>query len=44
VDTNGEAPLDGPDLIKNSVSLSGTIDANNDAALKALLYTADSSF
>jgi hypothetical protein len=44
VETGGEAPLDGPDLVKNSLSLVGTIDASNDAALKALLYTADSTF
>ena len=44
VDTGGEAPLDGPDLVKNTLSLSGTIDAAGDSALKALLYTADTGF
>lgn len=44
INSGGEAPLDGPDLIKNSVTLKGTINANNESPLTAKLITADSSF
>ena len=44
VDTGGEAPLAGPDLVKNTINLSGTIDAAGDAALKGILYSADTAF
>jgi hypothetical protein len=44
VQTGGESPLDGPDVIKNTISWKGTIDVNNDPALKAWLYTSDSQF
>lgn len=43
VDTGGEAPLDGPDLIKNTINLSGTIDTAGDPAFNAILLTADTS-
>jgi hypothetical protein len=44
VQTGGESPLDGPDLVKNTITLKGTIDASSDPAIKALFYTADTSF
>jgi hypothetical protein len=44
VQSGGEAPLDGPELVKNTLTLKGTIDTSNHAAVKAKLKTADSSF
>jgi hypothetical protein len=44
IQTGGEAPLDGPDLVKNTVTFKGTINATNEAAMKAKLITADSTF
>lgn len=44
VQTGGESPLEGPDLVKNTVTLRGTLDAAADAALKATLITADTTF
>jgi hypothetical protein len=42
--TGGETSLDGPDLVKNTVSFKGFIDVNGDPAMKALLITSDSTF
>jgi Phage tail tube protein len=44
IQTGGEANLDGPDIVKNTVTFKGTINAANEAALKGSLITADSSF
>jgi hypothetical protein len=44
IQTGGEAPLDGPDIVKNTVTFKGTINASNEAAMKAKLTTADSAF
>lgn len=44
VDTGGESPLDGPDLVKNTINLSGVIDPAGDPALKATLITGDTTF
>lgn len=44
IQTGGEAPLDGPDIVKNTVTLKGTINAANEAAMKAKLITGDSQF
>ncbi|GAC1530896.1 MAG: hypothetical protein NVS3B1_23580 [Marmoricola sp.] len=44
VQTGGESPLTGPDLVKNSVVFKGTIDAAADPALIAKLQTADTGF
>lgn len=44
VQSGGESPLDGPDAIKNTVTWKGTIDSAADPAMKALLYTADTTF
>lgn len=44
IQTGGEAPLDGPDLVKNTMTLKGTINAANEPALKASLITADAAF
>lgn len=44
VDTGGESPLDGPDLVHNTVNLKGTIDTAGDPALKGSLITADTTF
>lgn len=43
IDTGGEPNLDGPDLIKNTLKLKGTVDAASDPALKATLITADTT-
>jgi len=44
IQTGGEAPLDGPDIVKNTVTLKGTINATNEPAVKASLITADTTF
>ena len=44
VDTGGEAPLDGPDIIKNTVNFTGTIDAANDSAFRTYLITGETSY
>lgn len=44
VDTGGEASLDGPDLVKNTLNFTGTLDAAADPALKGTLITADTAF
>ena len=44
LDTGGEAPLDGPEIVKNTATFRGTIDAAGDAAFRAYLQTADSSY
>lgn len=44
IDTNAEPNLDGPDIIKNGLSLKGTVDAASDAPLKSTLITADTTF
>lgn len=44
IETGGEPPLDGPDLVKNTMTLKGTINATNEAPLTAKLITADSTF
>lgn len=43
IDSNAEPNIDGPDIIKNSLSLVGTIDAAADAPLKGTLITADAT-
>jgi hypothetical protein len=44
VDTGGEAPLDGPEIVHNTINLTGTIDAAGDSALKGNLITADTGW
>ena len=44
IDSNAEPNLDGPDVIKNSLSLTATVDAAADPAVKAALITADTAF
>lgn len=44
LDSNGEPNPDGPDLIKNTLTFTGTVDAAADPALKATLITADTTF
>lgn len=44
IDSNAEPNLDGPDIIKGSLTLKGTVDAAADPALKAVLITADTAF
>ena len=44
LDTGGEQGLDGPDIVKNTASFSGKIDAGGDTALKAVLITPDTTF
>ena len=44
IQTGGEATLDGPDIIKNTINLVGTIDVNNDPPMVAHLQTVDSAF
>ena len=44
IQTGGEAPLDGPDIVKNSVTLKGTINAANESPMSAFLTTGDSTF
>jgi hypothetical protein len=44
IDSNAEPNIDGPDIIKNSVTLKGTVDAASDPALKATLITGDTTF
>lgn len=39
--SGGEAPLEGVDIIKNTVMLKATLDAYGDAAAYGFLYTAD---
>ena len=43
IDSNAEPNLDGPDVIKNSLTLTGTVDAAADPAVKATLITSDST-
>lgn len=43
IDSSAEPSLDGPDVIKNTLALTGTIDAAADAPLKATLITADTA-
>ena len=44
LDTGGEAPLDGPEIVKNTATFKGTIDAANDAAFRAYCVTGDTSY
>jgi hypothetical protein len=44
LDSAGEPSLDGPDIIKNSLSFRGTVDAASDPPLKAILITGDATF
>ena len=44
LDSNGEPNLDGPDVIKNTLTFTGTVDAAADPALKATLITPDTTF
>lgn len=44
VQTGGESPLDGPDIVKNTIVWAGTIDAANDSPLKGWLYTGDTGW
>lgn len=44
IDSSAEPGLDGPDVINNTLALTGTIDAAADAPLKATLITADTAF
>ena len=43
IDSNAEPNLDGPDVIKNSLTLKGTVDNAADPAVKATLITADTT-
>lgn len=42
--TGGEANLDSPEIVKNTYTYKGTINAAGEAALKSSLITADSTF
>jgi hypothetical protein len=44
LDSNAEPNIDGPDIIKQSLTFKGTIDSASDAPLKATLITGDSTF
>lgn len=44
LDTGGEATLDGPEIVKNTLTFKGTIDSSNHPLLKATLITADTGF
>lgn len=44
VETGGESPLNGPDLVQNSIVLKGTINAAGNPALTAFLNSADTAF
>lgn len=44
IDSNAEPNIDGPDIIKNSLTLKGTIDAASDPPLKAVHITPDTTF
>jgi hypothetical protein len=44
VDTGGVPPLDGPDVLKNTIAMSGTVDSTPHASLSAVLITADTTF
>lgn len=44
VDSGGEANPDGPDLVKNTIKVSATLDTASDALLNATLITADTGF
>jgi len=44
IESGGEAPLDGADVVKNTVNLKATINTTNEPPLKAKLVTADSTF
>jgi hypothetical protein len=42
--SGGEAPLDGVDIVKNTIMLKGVLDANGDGAAYGVLDTLDSSY
>ena len=44
IETGGEAPLDGPDIVKNTVNFKSTINTSNGAPVGAKLITEDSTF
>lgn len=44
LDSNAEPNLDGPDVIKNTLTFKATVDSASDPALKATLITGDSTF
>jgi hypothetical protein len=44
IGSGAEPPIDGPDLIKNTLSAKGTINAANEAVVSAELTTADASY
>lgn len=44
LDSNAEPNLDGPDIIRNTLSFKATVDAASDPALKATLITPDTGF
>jgi hypothetical protein len=43
-DSGGSSPLDGPDMVKNTIAWSGTINAAGGSPLTATLLTADTTF
>jgi hypothetical protein len=43
LDSNAEPGLDGPDIIKNTLTFKGTVDAAADPPLKAVLVTGDAT-
>jgi hypothetical protein len=44
INSGAEPPIDGPDLVKNTLSARATIDATNDAVVSAKLITSDTTF
>jgi hypothetical protein len=44
IDSGAEPPIDGPDMIKNTMAAKATINASNEAVVKAKLISADSTF
>jgi hypothetical protein len=44
LDSNAEPNLDGPDIVKNTVTFKGTVDAAADPAVKSVLITGDAAF
>lgn len=44
IDSNAEPNLDGPDVIKGSLTLKGTVDAASDAPVKSVLIGIDTAF
>lgn len=44
LDSGAEAALSGPDLVNNTLTFTGTLDASADAALKGTLISADTTF